>query len=64
MILVSGGLGKAFPTLLALIWLFTGMDSLMRGKVSGLSESFGAESTLEWLFTRVNTHVHLKTNKA
>ena len=62
-VLVGGGLGETFATLLALIWLFSRVDSLMRSKVPGLSESFGAEPALEWLLTRMNTHVHLKGEK-
>ena len=58
--LLSGGLGKTLSTVLALKWLLTGMDSLMRSKVPRLSELLRAETALEWLFSVVNAHMNLK----
>ena len=62
MTLLSGGLGKAFATVLALIWLFTGVYPLMRSKVTGLSKRLGAKLALKWLLSVVNSHVDLKEN--
>lgn len=59
-ILIRRGLGETFPALFTLIWFFSCVDPLMRKKVSGLSESFRTETTLKWLFTTVNSHVHLE----
>ena len=61
--LLSGGLGETFPTVLAFIWLFTRVNALMRGKVPGLSELFGAETALEWLLAGVDPHVNLEMRK-
>ena len=58
--LLCGGLGKTFATVLALIWLFTGMDSLVRSKVPGLSKRLGAVLTKKWFVSTVNAHVNLK----
>lgn len=61
--LLSRGLGKTFPTVLALVWFFAGVDSFMRGKVPGLSKLFGAELALEWLVAGMDPHVNLKIRK-
>ena len=64
MALLSGGLGKTFSTVLALKWLLTSMDSLMRSKVPRLSELLRAETALEWLFSVVDAHMNLKRPRA
>lgn len=62
--LLSGGLGKTLSTVLALKWLLTSMDSLMRSKVPRLSELLRAETALEWLFSVVDAHMNLKRPRA
>lgn len=60
---LSRGLGETFPTILAFIWLFAGVDSFMRSEVPRLSKLFGAELALKWLLAGVDSHVNLKIRK-
>lgn len=59
----SRGLGIALVTILALIGLFTSMNSHVRSKVPGLIESLFAVRTLKWLLTSVDSHVNLSVNE-
>ena len=60
---LSRGLGETLSTVLAFIWLFTGVNSFMGSKVPGLSKLLGAELALKWLLAGVDPHVNLKIRK-